>query len=63
MQTVRIVHWEDEGVWLGYLVDFPDYWTQGETFEDLKEHLTDLFRDLTSGDLPAIRRLDELIVR
>jgi len=63
LQTVRIVHWEDEGVWLGYLVDFPDYWTQGETFEDLKEHLTDLFRDLTSGDLPAIRRLDELIVR
>ena len=30
--------------WLGYLQDYPDYWTQGETSDDLKEHLRDLMR-------------------
>jgi hypothetical protein len=42
MQTVKYVYWEEDGGWLGYLQDFPDYWTQGETLEDLKEHLRDL---------------------
>ncbi len=44
MQTVKIVYWEDDGWWLGYLQDYPDYMTQGETLADLKEHLTLVFR-------------------
>ena len=52
MRTVKFVYWEDNGSWLGYLVDFPDYWTQGETLDDLKEHIRDLHSDLTGGDLP-----------
>ena len=31
MKTVKFVHWEVEGAWLGYLQEFPDYWTQGDT--------------------------------
>ena len=62
MQAVRMIYWEEDGAWLGYLEDFPDYWTQGESLEDLKEHLKDLYLDLTSGELPGIRRADELIV-
>jgi hypothetical protein len=53
MQTVRFVHWEDGGAWIGYLQDYPDYWTQGETLDDLKDHLKDLFYGLTSGDVTA----------
>jgi hypothetical protein len=49
MQAVKFVHWEEDGAWLGYLQDYPDYWTQGETLEDLKERLKDLYRDLSSG--------------
>jgi predicted RNase H-like HicB family nuclease len=52
MNVVRIVVWEDDGAWLGYLQDYPDYWTQGETLEDLKEHLEDLYRDIKKG-VPA----------
>lgn len=37
-----------------------DYWTQGISLDDLKEHLAELYRDLTSGELPGIRRVDEL---
>jgi hypothetical protein len=62
MPTVRIVVWQEEGGYLGYLQDYPDYWTQGETFDDLKEHLVDLYRDVTSGELPGIRKVDDLDV-
>ena len=41
---------QDGDAFLGYLVDYPDYWTQGESLDDLKAHLTDLYKDLTSGE-------------
>jgi predicted RNase H-like HicB family nuclease len=62
MQTVKYIWWEENGAWLGFFQDFPDYWTQGETFDDLKEHLRDLYADLTGGELSGIRKVDELVV-
>jgi hypothetical protein len=62
MQTVKYVYWEEDGAWLGYLQDFPDYRTQGGTLDDLKEHLRDLYADLSGGVLPGIRKVDELVV-
>jgi len=37
--------------------------TQGESFEDLKESLVDLYYDLTSGEIPSVRRVAELSVQ
>ena len=54
MQRVNIVCWEEDGNWIGYLQDYPDYWTQGETPDDLEEHLRDLYEDITSGQIPGI---------
>jgi hypothetical protein len=62
LRKVKFVHWEEDGAWIGYFQDYPDYWTQGETFEDLKDHLLDLYHDLTSGELSGIRKVGELIV-
>jgi hypothetical protein len=62
MPTVKYVYWEEDGSWLGYLQDYPDYWTQGDTLEDLKEHLRDLYQDLSSGQLPGIRKVDDLVL-
>ena len=62
MKTIKIVVWEEDGAWLGYLQDYPDYWTQGETLDDLKDNLRDLYADLTSGQLPGIRKVDDLVV-
>ena len=62
MQVVKIVYWQEGDGWIGYLQDWPDYWTQGETLEDLKDHLRDLYRDVTSGELPGIRKVDDLVV-
>jgi hypothetical protein len=40
-------------MWLGYLEEFPDYLTQGETLEGLQLNLRDLYCDLASGEIPA----------
>lgn len=62
MNTARYICQRDGAEWLGYFEEFPDYWTQGDTLEDLRAHLKDLFRDLTSGEIPGIRRVAELPV-
>lgn len=63
MTTARYVHWQDNGMWLGYLEEFSDYMTQGESVAELEENLRDLYRDLTSGEIPGIRKIAELFVR
>ena len=62
MQKLRYVYWQDGEAWLGYFEEFPDYWTQGSSYEDLLAHLKDLYADLTSGEVPGIRRVGELVV-
>ena len=47
-------------MWLGYFEQFPDYLTQGETLAELEDNLRDLYRDLTAGEIPGIRRVAEL---
>jgi predicted RNase H-like HicB family nuclease len=60
MSKQKYVYWKDDDTWLGYLDEFPDYWTQGETEDDLREHLADLYKELTSGAIPNVRRVAEL---
>ncbi len=62
MEKVRYVYWQDEDMWIGYLEEYPDYWTQGKTLEELKENLKDIYQDLTSGSVPHIRKVAELEV-
>ncbi len=45
MDNKKYLFWEDEGMFLGYLVDYPDYRTQGETMEELKDNLKDIYKD------------------
>ncbi len=60
MDVTRYVYWEDDGLYVGYLEEFPDYMTQGVSLEELAENLRDIFADLTSGHIPAVRRVAEL---
>lgn len=62
MQSVRYIHWQSGAFWLGYLEEYPDYWTQGESFDDLLDHLKDLYLDLTSGQIPGVRKVGELVI-
>jgi len=60
MNSIKFVYWQDGDDWLGFLQEYPDYWTQGKTFDDLKDHLKDLYHDLASGELSGIRKVDAL---
>ena len=31
MNIVKIVVWQEDEPWLGYLQEYPDYWTQGDS--------------------------------
>jgi predicted RNase H-like HicB family nuclease len=62
MQRIKIVYWEEDAGWIGYLQEYPDYWTQGETLEELQEQLRDLYKDVTSGEIPGVRKVGELVV-
>ena len=42
-----ITYWQEPGgYWLGYWNDYPDYHTEGSTFEELKEMLVSLREDI-----------------
>ncbi len=43
--------WEEDGMWLGYLEEYADYWTQGETIEELKDNLRDIYHELEKGSI------------
>ena len=61
-KALEYTYWQDEDMWLGYLDEFPDYMTQGETVNELKENLLDIYKELTGGHIPAVRHHAELIV-
>jgi len=48
MTSIKYIFWQDEGMWLEYLEDYPDYWTQGVSKKELEEHLFDIYKELTS---------------
>ena len=60
MKNPGFTYWQDGKDWIGYLDEFPDYQTQGASLDDLKAHLADLHKDLTSGVIPNVRRHAEL---
>jgi predicted RNase H-like HicB family nuclease len=62
MRTVKFTSWQDGDFFLGFLNDYPDYTTQGMTKEELVDNLKDLLGDLESGEVPYIRKVEELMI-
>lgn len=62
MVRKKYVYWQDGDMWIGYLEEYPDYKTQGESLEELKENLKDIYQELTSGTIPCVRKVAELEV-
>jgi predicted RNase H-like HicB family nuclease len=59
--NAKFTCWKDsDGRYLGYLNRYPDHWTQGDTLEDLKEHLRELHETFGAEDIPGIKREEEL---
>jgi len=45
---------------VGYLEEFPDYMTQGETLRELKGNLLDIYKEVTGGRIPCVHHVAEL---
>ncbi|MCL2129313.1 MAG: type II toxin-antitoxin system HicB family antitoxin [Treponema sp.] len=44
-------YWEaKEGGYIGYLNQYPDYWTQGDSVKELEEMLISLYSDIMQHD-------------
>ena len=62
MRTVRYTYWQEGEYFIGFLNEYPDYQTQGMHKQELAENLKDLLNDLESGQVPYVRKLEELFV-
>lgn len=50
--AVNITYWPaKEGGYIGYMDQYPDYPTQGETLDELKFMLSDILDAIREGDL------------
>jgi len=62
MRTLEYSFWQDGEFFIGHLNDFPDYETQGVSKDEFVEQLTDLLIDLESGEVPFVRKIEEMVV-
>ncbi|MBA3319845.1 MAG: type II toxin-antitoxin system HicB family antitoxin [Pyrinomonadaceae bacterium] len=62
MRTVQYTFWQDGEFFIGHLNEFPDYQTQAHSKEELLENLRDLLADVESGEVPFIRKVEEMAV-
>jgi predicted RNase H-like HicB family nuclease len=62
MDTLKFVYYQEGDMWVGWLEEFPDYRTQGNSFDELKENLKDLYQDLSTDQIPNVRRRGELVI-
>lgn len=62
MRAIKFTSWRDDNLYIGFINDYPDYMTQGETKEELIENLKDLLLDFESGEIPYIHKTEELLV-
>ena len=62
MESKRFIYYEEGELFVGWLEEYPDYRTQGETMDQLKKNLQDIHGELTSGRIPCVRKVGELSV-
>ena len=60
MKTAKFTYWQDGDYYLGFLNDYPDYQTQGLSKEELVRNLKSLLVDIESGEVPYVRKVEEL---
>ena len=46
MEKKRFIYYREDDMWIGWLEEFPDYRTQGETLDDLRGNLKDVYEDV-----------------
>jgi hypothetical protein len=54
MNTKKFIYYQEENIFIDWLEEYPEYRTQGETLEELKENLLDIFKDISGGLIPNV---------
>jgi len=57
MESKRFIYYQEGELIVGWLEEYPDYRTQGETLDELKKNLQEIYSELTSGRSLACTRL------
>jgi len=63
--NLSYIYWKaKEGGYIGYLNQYPDYWTQGESITELETMLSSLYDDIMQFDdiQPTVPELTGTIV-
>jgi len=50
MAKFTIEYWEDEGWFVGRLIEVPGVFSQGETLKELKENINDAYQLMLEAD-------------
>ncbi len=62
MRTLEYTFWKEDEFFIGHLNEYPDYETQGFSKDELVDNLKDLLKDIESGEIPYVRKVEELVV-
>jgi predicted RNase H-like HicB family nuclease len=62
METRKFVYYQENDMWVGWLEEYPDYRSQGQTLDELKENLKDIYEDINANKIPHVRKRGELVV-
>jgi hypothetical protein len=62
MKSASFTYWQDGDYFLGFLNDYSDYETQRMSKEELISNLKDLLRDLQSGEISYIRKVEKVVL-
>jgi len=62
MRKIKYTYWKDGDYCLGFLNEYPDYVTQAYSKEELMENLKDILADVESGEVPHIKKVEEMLV-
>ena len=59
---IRYIYWQSDDMLLGYMEEYPDYWTQGSTQEELEENLADIYTEVNDPEttIPLIRKVGKM---
>lgn len=60
MESKRFIYYQEGELYVGWLEEFPDYRTQGETMDELKKNLQEVYSELTAGQIPCVHKVGEL---
>ena len=55
MTEIQFTYYKGEKYFVGWMEDYPDYWTQGETLDELRENLRDILGDIKAELIPLVR--------